>query len=211
MTEHQITREGIMLTGNAIAVIGPSGSGKSSLIRPFLEQQGDSRLFHFSVSSTTRPIRDGEVHGTHYHFITTEEFEAKIQAGHFFEWAKVHENHYGTEIKHVLKMLQNGVNVILDIDPQGLRQMRKHRIFAASPERLHSIFIDPGGIGAIRERLSKRGEPQESLDIRIANAEQEMLCRDECNHVISNADGQLHHAQGKFAQVILYDILKREC
>ena len=105
------------MTNGAILVLsGPSGAGKSSLIKKIENQIG---AFYFSISTTTRPMREGEVEGVHYHFVNKDEFKKDIDEEHFLEYALVHGNYYGTSIKPVKKALSEGKIVIFDIDVQG--------------------------------------------------------------------------------------------
>ena len=91
------------MKGNILVISGPSGSGKSSLMKEVLTQIPDT---YFSISSTTRAPREGEVDGVNYHFISKEEFEQDIDAGFFLEWAKVHDHYYGTSLKPILKEIE---------------------------------------------------------------------------------------------------------
>ena len=104
------------MKGNLLVISGPSGSGKSSLMKEVLKEITDS---YFSISSTTRSIREGEVDGINYHFISKEEFEKDMDAGFFLEWAKVHDNYYGTSLKPILKELHAGKLVICDFVVPG--------------------------------------------------------------------------------------------
>ena len=122
--------------GNLFIIAAPSGAGKSSLIRALLEKHPDQSM-QVSVSSTTRAPRPGEVQGVHYHFLSTEEFEQRIDAGEFYEWARVFGNYYGTSRKVVESLLAEGKDVFLDIDWQGAQQVREHH-----PE-VRSVFIVP--------------------------------------------------------------------
>ncbi|WP_278356238.1 guanylate kinase, partial [Idiomarina abyssalis] len=111
--------------GNLFIIAAPSGAGKSSLIRALLEKHPDQSM-QVSVSSTTRAPRPGEVQGVHYHFLNTDEFEQRIDAGEFYEWARVFGNYYGTSRKVVESLLAEGKDVFLDIDWQGAQQVREH-------------------------------------------------------------------------------------
>ena len=93
------------MKGNILVISGPSGSGKSSLMKEVFKEVKNS---YFSISTTTRDIREGEVDGINYHFVSKEEFEQDIDAGYFLEWAKVHDNYYGTSLKPILKELHHG-------------------------------------------------------------------------------------------------------
>ena len=121
-----------------LIISGPSGSGKSSLVSEMLEMVDN---IHFSISTTTRATREGETDGINYHFVSKEEFERDIEEGLFLEWAKVHDNYYGTSLKHILKALSDGKLVVLDIDVQGHKIAREKfgrvitSIFLTTPNR----------------------------------------------------------------------------
>lgn len=152
--------------GQLFVVSAPSGVGKTTIIRPVLENRPDLR---FSVSCTTRSPRPGEVPGKDYHFLTREEFVAGIQAGRFLEWAEVHGKFYGTDGERIDRWLKSGDDVLLDIDVQGARQVRS--VFPSA----HTIFILPPSMDVLEERLRGRGtESPEQLTRRLAAARVEI-------------------------------------
>lgn len=169
------------MKGNLLVISGPSGSGKSSLMKEVLQEIKDS---YFSISSTTRSIREGEVDGINYHFISREEFEKDIDAGFFLEWAKVHDNYYGTSLKPILKELHAGKLVICDIDVQG------HKIAREKFDSvITSVFITTPDQKSLKERLINRGT--DSVDViekRLANAVSEMTRIREYDYVLINDD-----------------------
>jgi len=167
--------------GNLLVVSGPSGSGKSSLMKEILQEIPDS---YFSISSTTRSIREGEVDGINYHFISKEEFENDIDAGFFLEWARVHDNYYGTSLKPILKELHEGKLVICDIDVQG------HKIAREKFSNLiTSVFVTTPDQKSLKERLINRGtDSEEVIKKRLANAVSEMTCISEYDYVLINDD-----------------------
>jgi len=139
---------------------------------------------YFSISSTTRAIREGEIDGVNYHFISKEEFEKDIDAGFFLEWAKVHDNYYGTSLKPILKELHAGKLVICDIDVQGHKIAREK--FGSL---ITSVFITTPDQKSLKERLVNRGT--DSLDViekRLANAVSEMTRIREYDYVLINDD-----------------------
>lgn len=153
-------------SGVALVVCAPSGTGKTTLIKRFKQCCPD---FSFSVSCTTRKPRPGERDGHDYHFIGTEAFLQSRDAGFFAEWAQVHGNFYGTPLKSTLDLLENGRDVIFDIDVQGARQLRK-----TIPDA-HLIFIFPPSRRELERRLMARGtESAESLAKRLSVACKEM-------------------------------------
>lgn len=167
--------------GNILIISGPSGSGKSSLMKGLLEAIPDS---YFSISSTTRGVRDGEVDGVNYHFISKDEFEQDIEAGFFLEWAKVHDNYYGTSLKPILKALHEGKLVVCDIDVQG------HKIAQEKFANLiTSVFLTTPDQQTLQSRLQKRGtDSQEVINKRLANAVSEMTRISEYDYLLVNDD-----------------------
>lgn len=132
-----------------VAIVGPSGVGKSTLISRLREQYAE--VFGFSVSHTTRNPRGAEVNGVDYHFVSKEEFSSMIGAGAFLEHAEVHGNYYGTSAQSVADCLNNGQIALLDIDIQGCRELRKS---ALNP---FTIFIMPPSLDELEARLNARG------------------------------------------------------
>jgi len=134
-------------SGNLIIVSGPSGAGKSVLVGGVLKRMQHVR---FSVSYTTRAPRGSEQNGVEYFFVSREEFLALAQAGEFLEWAEVHGNLYGTSSRYVDEILQQGDDVLLDIDVQGAKIIRGKRADAVA------IFILPPSHEVLRDRLTRR-------------------------------------------------------
>ena len=137
--------------GSLFIVAAPSGAGKSTLVNALLAQEPGIKL---SISTTTRAPRPGEQHGREYFFTTPEDFVARADAGEFLEWAEVHGNYYGTSRLMVEQEMKNGTDILLEIDWQGARQVRKQFPTAAG------IFILPPSIAALEERLYKRGQDE---------------------------------------------------
>lgn len=148
--------------GLLFIVSAPSGAGKTSLCKELIDIfQG---LRH-SVSFTTRPARPGEVHGKDYFFVSTDEFNGMVQRGEFAEWAEVHGNFYGTAIRTLEEYRSNGIDVILDIDCQGARQLKKRF------EGGVYIFILPPDYKELRRRLEGRNsDSAEVIERRIKMA-----------------------------------------
>ena len=154
--------------GSILVVSGPSGSGKTSLARAVCEEFGDKA--YFSISSTTRAIREGEKDGVDYFFLTKEEFIKDIEEGYFLEWAEVHGNFYGTSKRQIDSALSEGKIVFLDIDVQGYELVKK-----AYPDITSGIFVTTPNIEILKQRLKNRGtETEESMKVRIFNALREM-------------------------------------
>jgi len=156
--------------GILLVVSGPSGSGKTTLCRKL----ADKGEVHYSISCTTRPPRSGEENGRDYHFLTKEEFAAKLETGEFLEHAVVHGNLYGSLRSEVISFLEAGVDVVMDIDVQGADQIR------ASADRkiqysLVDLFVLPPSEDELYKRLSGRGtDSVETISLRMNNALEEM-------------------------------------
>ncbi|KZN47342.1 guanylate kinase [Pseudoalteromonas luteoviolacea] len=169
-----------MTRGNLFILSAPSGAGKSSLIKALLEKHANIKV---SVSHTTRAPRPGENNGEHYHFVNVDEFKALIDKGDFFEWAQVFENYYGTSKQAIEDQLNNGIDVFLDIDWQGARQVRD-----LIPE-VKTVFILPPSQNELEKRLNSRGQDsQEVIAGRMAEAKSESSHYDEFDYVIVNDD-----------------------
>jgi guanylate kinase len=158
-------------------ITGPSGVGKGTVIRALRERHPELGL---SVSVTTREPREGEVDGEHYHFLTPEEFAARVENGEFVEHAAYSGNHYGT-LREELEQRSRQGGVVLEIELQGARQIR-----AAMPEAVQ-IFIAPPSPEDLRERLIGRGtDSPEAIERRLQVAEEELAAQGEFEHVVVN-------------------------
>ena len=169
--------------GTLYIVSSPSGAGKSSLLSALLARFNDDQRMQLSISHTTRGMRPGEADGVHYHFVDTSEFQAPIDRGAFFEWAEVFGNYYGTSRETIERCLDQGIDVFLDIDWQGARQIRDQL-----PEA-RSIFILPPSLPILEQRLHGRGQDSdEVIRHRMAQAVAEMSHYDEYDYLIVNDD-----------------------
>jgi guanylate kinase len=169
MSESAPQPSGWQRHGILFILSAPSGGGKSSLLNA-IRPDAD---FLFSVSCTTRPPRPSERDGIDYHFISREEFERRIEAGEFLEYAFVHGNYYGTLRENVMRELVAGRDVLLEIDVQGAATVRGHRGEIA--DSLADVFLMPPTYEILRQRLLKRGtETPQQLELRLANALREM-------------------------------------
>ncbi len=156
--------------GILFVVAAPSGAGKTTLCEA-LRQTPD---FIYSVSCTTRPPRSGEIDGEDYFFISEDEFRKRIDAGEFLEYANVHGNYYGTLRSTVISHLEDGIDVLIDIDIQGVAKIRAFPD-AYIQEAIADVFIMPPSLEELRRRLTKRGtETAEQIEVRLANAAREM-------------------------------------
>ena len=161
----------------------PSGGGKSSLAKALVAQSSDIAI---SVSHTTRAPRPGEENGQHYHFVTVEEFKKLLAADQFLEHARVFDNFYGTSHEAVKKLLASGKHVLLDIDWQGMRNI-KEKVPDAT-----SIFILPPSQQELLKRLQSRGQDDEkTIARRMQEAISEMSHYSEFDYVIVNDDFDL--------------------
>ena len=163
-------------------VSAPSGAGKSSLIDAVLAKANQSHLpLELSISYTTRSPRKGESNGNQYFFISEEEFVDKKNSNFFLEHAEVHGNWYGTSVDFVQSKLSSGVNLILEIDVQGFRQINDLSL------NYDSIFVLPPSIHSLEERIKTRGdEDLDSINLRLKNAKDELAYAKEYKHIIIN-------------------------
>ena len=164
--------------GQLYIISAPSGAGKTSLVKALLESTPNLQV---SVSHTTRDIRPGETHGVNYHFVDESEFASIREAGGFFEWAQVFGNFYGTSRQVVQEQLAAGVDIILEIDWQGARQVK------ALVDTAVSIFVLPPSTTALRNRLTERGQDNDDIiDSRMRAARDEMAHYDEADFIVLN-------------------------
>ncbi len=171
------------MIGTLYIIAAPSGAGKTSLVKALLESVEGIEV---SVSYTTRPCRPGERDGVNYHFVDLQTFQRMIASGEFLEHAEVFGNHYGTARANILERLQQGVDVILEIDWQGARQVRQ-----ALPEAV-GIFIIPPSREILEQRLRSRGQDsQETIDRRMRDAVSEMSHYNEFDYLVVNDEFEL--------------------
>ncbi|MCR4796769.1 MULTISPECIES: guanylate kinase [Ruminococcus] len=188
-----------MNKGRLIVFSAPSGCGKGTMLEEILKDE----RFAVSVSATTRAPREGEKDGVNYHFLTREDFEQRIADGKFIEHAEYCQNLYGTLSSEVDGRLEKGLNVILEIEPQGAMKIREKR-----PDALF-IFIVPPSIGELRRRLKKRGtETDEVIEERISKAAWEISQAEKYDYIIVN--DALEDAVSDFFAVIRGEQLKKE-
>ncbi len=160
---------GLRRTGKLFVVSSPSGGGKTTIVGVLL---GQARGLVRSVSATTRPPRAGERHGSHYRFVSERQFQRLRRTGQLLEWAPVHGAHYGTPRAPVERILAGGCDVVLSIDVQGARQIRRR--FGA---RAVLIFLLPPSLAVLRQRLMRRRtEPLAIIRKRLASAKRELAC-----------------------------------
>jgi len=168
-------------SGAILVLSGPSGAGKSSLLAEVIDDIGEC---YFSISTTTRLIRKGEVNGVHYHFVDEEEFKKDIDEDQFLEYAFVHGNYYGTSIKPVKKALKEGKLVLFDIDVQG-NTIVTNRLGDITT----SVFISSPTLSELKKRLEARStDAKEVIDRRVKMARKEIQRISEYDYLIINDD-----------------------
>ena len=166
--------------GVLVILSSPSGAGKTSIARALVEE---NKNFLFSVSATTRKSRPGEVNGREYHFLTVDEFRERINDDQFLEHAKVFGNLYGTPLEPVMESINNGKDLIFDVDWQGGKQIRSSSL----SKFVISIFILPPSIKALQERLMKRAQDSsETVKDRMTKSIGEIMHWKEYDYVIIN-------------------------
>lgn len=189
-----------MPAGQLYIVSAPSGAGKTSLVNAAVERI--PRLVQ-SVSHTTRPMRPGEENGVHYHFISHASFEAMIAESAFLECARVFDNYYGTSWNAIERPLAEGIDVILEIDWQGARQVRERRADALS------VFVLPPSREALRQRLTERGQDDAAtISRRMRGAIEEMSHWNEYDYLIVNE--HFDDALAQFEHIVCATRLRRD-
>ena len=168
--------------GVLVILSSPSGAGKTSIARALVE---GNENFLFSVSSTTRKSRPGEVNGREYDFLTVDQFRQKIKEGQFLEHAKVFGNLYGTPLQAVRDSISQGKSVVFDVDWQGGKQIRSSSL----SEFVISIFILPPSIKELHDRLMNRAQDSsETVKDRMKKSIDEIMHWKEYDYVIVNRD-----------------------
>ncbi len=188
---------GTPLKPRLLIVSAPSGAGKTTLCERLIAEFPQVCL---SISTTTRPIRHYEKHGVHYHFVSPEEFQKKIDKGDFAEWAEVHGKRYGTDRKVIDDCLKAGMNVLFDIDVQGAMNLKKQY-----GNRTVLIFIEPPSLQELETRLrNRKGDSSTSIETRLRNAYNELQWSRKFDYQIVNDDLERAYRQ-------LREIVEREC
>lgn len=169
-----------MAKGRLIVLTGPSGVGKGTLLRSLLQRHPD---LYLSTSLTTRAPRPGEVHGKHYYFVSRPEFERMVLNNELLEWAEFAGNCYGTPRRPVEEQIQRGQGVVLEIELEGARQIRR-----TFPEALR-IFILPPSMLELEYRLRSRGQDsEEAITRRLKRAQAEIDAASEFDFQVLNDD-----------------------
>lgn len=168
-----------MKRGTLLIISAPSGAGKTTILRRVMAAVPG---LAFSVSHTTRGPRAGETDGVDYHFVSHDAFRQMRDVNAFLEWAEVHGNFYGTSRQEVSRLLDHGMDVILDIDVQGAKQVRNCADLPAV-----SLFIMPPSLDELEKRLRGRAtDSDQTIQLRMANAHREMQEAESYDHVIVN-------------------------
>jgi guanylate kinase len=189
-TVNPLKRRGLLFV-----LSSPSGAGKSTIARMILDSDDGIGL---SVSATTRPIRPGEEDGRDYHFVSDEQFDALVSGGHFLEWAHVFGHRYGTLKSEVVKQIENGRDVLLDIDWQGTQQLKQ-----VDPDIVR-VFVLPPSMEELERRLRSRGtDSDEVIQGRMTRAHAEISHWAEYDYVLINDDAE-------HCRKLVHTILKAE-
>jgi len=169
---------------NFVTISAPSGSGKTTLCKALQIVEPD---IEWSISYTTRKIRDIEEDGIDYHFITLDEFEDFILKGHFVEWENVHGQYYGTSLNSLNDAIKRHKTLLLEMDVKGSMSIKK-----LYPEKTFSIFIMPPSIEHLRDRLKNRGTDSEKIiEIRLKRFKEEMEFQNKFDYVMVNENLEL--------------------
>lgn len=188
-----------MNKGILIVVSAPSGCGKGTILSEVLKDE----RFYYSVSATTRSARPGEIDGVNYHFLNSEQFEELIENDGMLEYAQYCGNYYGTPKEKVFEKINEGKNVILEIEVQGAMQIKKK-----CPEAVF-VFIAPPSVAELRVRLEKRGtESADVIEQRVSEAVHEIGFAAQYDYVVVNS--VLEDAVSDFRSVVRAEELKTE-
>jgi len=167
--------------GLLLVIAAASGTGKSTVCQLLLEKMAQTKL---SISYTTRSPRKNEKNGEHYHFVSTKTFQSMIENNELLEWAKVHDHYYGTGKQTTIDLLEQGYDVLLDIDIQGAYSIQE--IF---PDDAVTIFLLPPSWAVMLERLTNRGtETKEQINRRLKTALHELPQASKFDHIVVNDD-----------------------
>lgn len=189
------------MTGKLILIVGPSGSGKGTVIDRLRNMYPG---FVFPVSYTTREPREGEVDGEVYHFVSSEEFEDMVQNDELLEYAVVHEdNYYGTPKKEIIEPMKSGAMVVREVDIQGFHSIKE----VIPKENLISIFMKVSDLDDLRGRILRRGKlPEDEIQQRMESALKEIAQADQCDYQVENRWGKIDECVKDVAKIIIKEI-----
>lgn len=186
-----------MNNGILFIISGPAGSGKGTVVNELISAHNDIFL---SVSATTRAPRPGEVDGVHYHFITKQEFEKRIENGEILEYTTYCDNYYGTPLKEVNEALEQGKDIILEIEVDGAMQVKK------KVENAVTIMLTPPDKETLEQRLRSRGtETEDVISWRLERAKEEIMLVSDYDYSVVNENGKI-----KECADLVYSIIKAE-
>ncbi len=189
-----------MSKGRLIIISGPSGSGKDTILKRVLQRLPDVK---FSISSITRPMREGEVEGEKYNFVSREYFEDMIKKDMLLEYNNYIGNYYGTPRKPIDDAIKNGEEIIIEVDTNGARNIK------SLVEDTVSVFIMPPSVEELRRRLSSRGtDNSEVIEKRMKSALEEIACAENYDYIVVNDD--IDRAVDDFIDVIMVDRMKTD-
>ncbi len=189
-----------MNKGRVFIISGPSGSGKDTVLKKVFEKLPE---IAFSISSITRPMRSGEIEGEKYNFITREKFEAMLKNDEFLEYNSFVGNYYGTPKTPVINCIENGSDMLIEVDVNGAAQIRQKIKDAVS------VFIMPPSLETLKNRLCGRGtDSNDIVEKRFAEAVQEIARASEYDYIVVNND--IETAVDEFVSIIMSDRLKTD-
>lgn len=169
--------------GKIILISGPSGVGKKTILDEILNNKNLNIVY--SISATTRPKRPNEIHGKDYYFLSHNEFENGINQGDFLEYAEFCGNYYGTPKQKIIEQLNQGKNVLLEIETLGAKNIMQQ----FDKDKIISVFLIPPSLEILRQRLINRGtETLETIDKRVQKASDELKYQDMYQNVVVNDD-----------------------
>lgn len=195
------SEEGQEITGKLFLIVGPSGSGKGTVIMEIKKKYAG---FSYPVSYTTREPREGELDGEVYHYVSKEKFKEMIEAGEFLEYAVVHsDNYYGTSKEDIMGPLRQGGVVIREVDIQGFHSIRD----IVPAEHLVSIFMEVRDSEDLKGRILRRGKiSDDELAHRLESAQKEIAQSGDCDYQVNNEWGNVRDCVYTVEQIILSEI-----